>query len=280
MSTDITTIPDIKLVASSGAMLPTVRPLEALTLAVDSALKVVDAVRPSQVAHTADAIRGALARTETLKLADLQRRFDAAMRPATVDEINVLCARLCACYPTKNRDPLFSVVLSEEVGAMQPSVAVLDAAVRHLLRAVKFLPVIAEVLDALGEAEWLLDQRRRELAKAPERIEQARETLRLLERTPEEVERDNQLAEQRTVELEVHGYVELVRSGKALFDGEDGITLWIDDRGNGGHHRKFSAKVAREARRRLEAMPDIAELWRQVQAGDWRCDPPADQEAS
>jgi hypothetical protein len=37
---------DVKLVASGGSTLPSVRAMEALEMAVDSALKVVDAIRP------------------------------------------------------------------------------------------------------------------------------------------------------------------------------------------------------------------------------------------
>ena len=51
---------DVKLVASGGSTLPSVRPMEALEMSVDAALVVVDGVRPSLRKHTAEAIRDAL----------------------------------------------------------------------------------------------------------------------------------------------------------------------------------------------------------------------------
>jgi hypothetical protein len=261
VSRDVTRITDVKLVASGGATLPSVRPLEALSMSVDSALTVIDGVRPSQRKHTAEAIRDALARTEGLDLPDLMRRFEAAMRPATVDELNVLCARLCAGYPTKSRDPLFSVILAEEVGAMQPSVAVLETTVRRLLRTEKFFPTIAEVLEAIAEAEWDLDNKRRELAKAPERIAEARETLRLLERTPEERERDERDRAREARELAIEKCVELLMGGCEPAESYDsGVTkrpvrlvLSSEKWGGRSGSGEFTVGMIREARRRALA---------------------------
>jgi hypothetical protein len=168
---------DVKLVSKGRSTLPTVRPPEALEMAVNSALKVVDAVRPSTMPANAPEMRAALTRAEALDLDDLRRRLDDASQPATVKQVAVLCARLVAGYPTKNRDPEFGSILFEETAASQPSLAALEAAVRHLMRTEKFLPSIAEVLEALDEAESHLAYKRRELAAAPERIEQAREEI-------------------------------------------------------------------------------------------------------
>jgi hypothetical protein len=183
---------DVKLVAAGGSTLPTVRGPEALEMAINSALKVVDAVvRPSMMPDNGS-ILAALARAEALAkdLKDLKGRLDAVRQPATVKQIAALCARLVAAYPTKNRDPEFGSILFEEVAATQPSVGALEATVRHLTRTEKFLPSVAEVLEALDAAESRLAHKSRELEAAPERIEEAREEVPRLIAKREQRERD------------------------------------------------------------------------------------------
>lgn len=244
MSADIVTL--------GGSKLPAARPAEALEMTLDWTLKVVDGVAPSQQ-RTGERVkwRSALNRAEALDLEDLCHRLDDAMQPATVKQIALLCARLVAAYPTKNRDPEFGVILLEEVTAAEPSVAVLERAVRRLVRTEKFLPSVAEVLEEIGEADWHLNHKRRELAKAPERIAMAREILRRLERTPEELERDNRLAEQRKFEREVESYIDLVQSG-AVFDGPKETVLMHQKWPENWKRYRFSDAVAREAQRRLD----------------------------
>jgi hypothetical protein len=180
---------DLNLVSNSGSVLPAV----ALEIAVDSALTVAEALNTrtflDDVAPEIAALRAAIARVEALDLKGLGRRIDTAMQPATVKDVATKLARLVAGYPTKNRDPEFSTILFDEIAAAEPSLAALDAAVRHLHRSLTFLPSIAEVLEALGEAEWRLDGKRRELAKTPGRLDAARAQLKYLEQaTKEEIE--------------------------------------------------------------------------------------------
>jgi hypothetical protein len=184
---------DLHLVSNDGSRASTVRPMEALEIAVDSALKVAEALNTSflddEVAAEVAALRAAIARVEALDLQDLGRRLDTAMQPATIKAVGTTLARLVAGYPTKNRDPEFGNILLDEVAAVGPSFGALEAAVRYLLRNSKFLPSIAEVLEAIGEAEWRLDSKRRELAKTPERLDTARAHLKYLEQaTKEEIE--------------------------------------------------------------------------------------------
>jgi hypothetical protein len=201
---------DVKLVAAGGSTLPTVRPLEGLELALASAAELADAMMKAAREGAAASLCIAITRVEALDLEDLRRRWDTAMKPATVREIAVLCARLVAGYPTRSRAPEFGAILFDEVAAAQPSVAALDVAVRRLFREEKFLPSIAETLEALGQAEWHVDQKRRQLAKIPQRMEIARTRLKLLARTPEEIERDAAVARERNIEA----CVEMVMSGE------------------------------------------------------------------
>jgi hypothetical protein len=222
MSTDIARTQDIKLVVSGGATLPSVRPLEALELEINSALKASETILDE---GTTAQLRAAAKRLEAFDLEDLRCRLDAAMRPATVDEINVLCARLCAGYPTKNRDPLFSVILAEEVGAVDVSVAELETSVRHLLRNEKFLPSIAEVLEALGHAEWHLKDKRQKLEKIPQRLLELPKRIALMEQRECERERDEVDACYRRMSngKDLHGAYpsEIMAKAQARLDAEN-----------------------------------------------------------
>jgi hypothetical protein len=249
---------DLNLVSNVGSTLPSVNPQEAVEMAVDSALKIAEAVRPSNWPDDPGAqpatLRTAIARVEALDLQDLGGRLDAALRPATVKDVGVLLARLVAGYPTKNRDPEFSTILFDEVAAVQPSLGGLDAAVRYVLRSSKFLPSIAEVLEALGEAERRLHSKRQELAKTPERLDAARTRLKYLERTPEEIEREKQEARERDIER----CVEVLMGGCEVDDSKfrDWKGTWLrlrseeftGERGPGGF---FETTIIAEAKRRV-----------------------------
>jgi hypothetical protein len=197
---------NLKLATSGSAMLPAVQPQEALEMTVDSALRLIDGVHLSDFhdgqseSQKAGALRTAIAKIEALDLQALQDRLDAIMQPATIKQIGVALARLVAGYPTKNRDPMFANVLFDEISSVQPSFGEMDLAIRRLLRTEKFLPSIAEVLEALSDAERDLNEKRRKLAKAPGRIEATRARLKCLERTPEEIERDAQTERERKIE--------------------------------------------------------------------------------
>jgi hypothetical protein len=252
---------DLNLVSNSGSILPTVRPEEALEIAVDSALTVAEKALNTwsyddEPETKAAAIRTAIARVEALDLQDLGRRLDAAMRPATVKDVAVILARLIAGYPTKNRDPEFSKILFDEVAAVGPSVGGLEGAVRYLLRNSRFLPSISEVIDAVGEAESRFDSKRRNLTGKSEGLGTARALLKYLERTPEEIERDKQEARERDIERCVEvlmGHCEVddshLRAGNGTY-----LRLrseqFTGERGPGGF---FETAIIAEAKQRVLA---------------------------
>ena len=135
------------------------------------------------------ALRAAIIRVEALDLKDLRGRLDATMQAATVREVAVRIA--------------LGVILLEEVGATQPSVGALEAAIRQLIRTEKFLPTISEVLQALAEAEHRLSRLGQDLYKIPERLERSRALFTRMERTPAEIERDRADATPRGLFREV-----------------------------------------------------------------------------
>jgi hypothetical protein len=138
--------------------------------------------------RTAPAIAKAELLAEDGTLERLKMRTAEATRPATRDEIATHVAALIACYPG-NRDPLYGRMLCEDVGAAQPSIGALEAACRHLRRTVKFAPAIAEMVEALTEAEKRLKNAAYWIEHLPDQLTKARELLeRRRERTPEEIE--------------------------------------------------------------------------------------------
>jgi hypothetical protein len=250
---------DLNLVSNGGSNLPSVRPQEALEIAVDSALTVAEKAFSTwsyddEPATKVAALRAAIARVEGLDLQDLRRRIDAAMRPATVEDVATSLARLVAGYPTMNRDPEFSKILFDEVAAVGPSVGGLEGAVRYLLGNSKFLPAIAEVLDAVGEVEWRLDDKRRKLAAKSESLGSVRTLLKHLERTPEEIARDKHEGRERDIER----CVEVLMGICEIDDDKDrdwkGTYLrltsekFTGERGTGGF---FEKEVIEEAKRRV-----------------------------
>jgi hypothetical protein len=246
------------IVSKGGSTLPTARPQETLEKAVDSALAAAEKGYPlewpNDPAAKLAAVRAFVDRVEALDLQDLAHRLDAAMKPSTVKEVGVLLARLVAGYPTKNRDPEFGTILFEEVAATEPSFGALDRTVRQLLRNSEFLPSIAEVIEALCEAKWHLEDRRRKLAGKQQSLETVRALVKYLERTPEEIERDNQAAQER----EINQCVELLMGGCEVdYDrlrSRDGTWLRLTSakftgkRGAGGFYK---TDIIEEARRRV-----------------------------
>jgi hypothetical protein len=254
--------PQTSLTRSGGSTLPFVRPQEALEKAVASALEVAKAVW--SLTEDVAGMRAAIARVEGLDLQDLGRRLDAAMQPATVKDVAALTARLVAGYPTKNRDPEFGItILFDEVAATSPSIGALHAAIRHLLRTETFLPAISEVLDAVGEAERALDNKRRELAEIPERLEQARAWLEYLERRPQELEREKQENEKRLeaeTKLKIEQCLQLLLAGCEREDRGKRMRIRLRSLSpdlTGDHfHISIIQQAAEQALAMIESWPD------------------------
>lgn len=109
---------------------------------------------------------------------DLRKWLGSASRPATKDEIAKQMAGLLACFPG-NREPIFGRVLCEDVGALQPSIGGLESACRSLRRTCTFMPVIAEVIEAVQLAEGRFGYARRNMVRIREHLDGARANLRL-----------------------------------------------------------------------------------------------------
>jgi hypothetical protein len=84
--------------------------------------------------------------------------FEALLKPATVPQLKNHLAALVGAFPAAGNADLdiYGRILSESVGAQQPTIGALEAACRHLWCTVKFRPAICEVLEALNEAEQKL----------------------------------------------------------------------------------------------------------------------------
>ena len=89
--------------------------------------------------------------------------------PATRREIAERLAALSGAIPNGNRvDPeAYGKMLTIEVTATRPSKAALSAACRELIRTAHWLPSIAEVLQAIREAEQAVQMRQRYLDSLP-----------------------------------------------------------------------------------------------------------------
>jgi hypothetical protein len=90
----------------------------------------------------------------------------ALARPASKLEIAKHLAVLVKSFPNAGSadGEIYGRMLIEDVGAMQPAIGDVEAGCRNLRRTSKFLPAIAEVLDALGEAKGKRSDRTREIS--------------------------------------------------------------------------------------------------------------------
>jgi len=106
--------------------------------------------------------------------------LSAMQRPATCREVREHLAILMGCLAGSKADAeVFGRMLVIDVGALSPSIGALEAACRNLRRTSTFTPSIAEVLQALTEAEkqltgarWRLEQLPRLIAEAESRLQQ------------------------------------------------------------------------------------------------------------
>jgi hypothetical protein len=140
-------------------------------------------------------------RLEAVDPVALRQRLEGAQRPADERERAVLISYLAAAtLMGNNRDEEYLKVLHEEIAEVSPSLGALARAVRKLVRSEEWTPSIPRMLDAIEAAESRLKAMLREMDDIAERQERGREQLRYLERTPEEVERDERLETERKIE--------------------------------------------------------------------------------
>jgi hypothetical protein len=112
-----------------------------------------EASRPHNGGGMREELPGAIARAERLLGRDLRTALEAALAPATHDDVADALESLVGAFPNSKADALFGRLLVADVGALRPSRGALDAACRRLRRTFKFLPAIAEICDAIDHAE-------------------------------------------------------------------------------------------------------------------------------
>jgi hypothetical protein len=100
----------------------------------------------------------------------INTRLQKLNKPATKIEIANHLALLLKSFPNAGKDnaEVFGRMLCEDVAAQQPTAGGLEAACRQLRRTCRFIPTIAEVLEALDKAEGTQRQIIRTLSSFPE----------------------------------------------------------------------------------------------------------------
>jgi hypothetical protein len=139
---------------SLGAALykPEARPLEAATAALTEA-------------------------TASAGYAELRTLAIDGPAPATRGQIAQHLGVLVACYQHARPSETFVQMAVQDVGAMRPSLIALERACRTIRRTCKFPPTIAEILEALQEAEKTLALRLQTIREIPARLERASREL-------------------------------------------------------------------------------------------------------
>jgi len=121
-------------------------------------------------------------------LAELNR----ARLPASRVEVKSELAMLVGAFPNSGKNDLrvYGRMLVEDVAAQEPSAAALSLACRGLRRTARFVPTIAEVLEAIARAQENVDRRASTIRCLRPWLERALEALpRMQERERLEDER-------------------------------------------------------------------------------------------
>jgi hypothetical protein len=86
---------------------------------------------------------------------DAKREIAIALTQATEPQIRATLATLVGAYPNASKSDLtaFGALLVMDVRAMRPTVFAISRAVTNLRRTSKFLPSIAEVIEAVKDAQ-------------------------------------------------------------------------------------------------------------------------------
>jgi hypothetical protein len=131
--------------------------------------------QPASAEQLAEAIRKAellVANGFDRTLAELTK----ATSPATAAETKTELALLVGAFPNSGKNDLrvYGRMLVVDVSAQRPSVAALALACRRLRRTARFVPTIAEVLEAIATAEVDVLLRARTLERFGPWLERAR----------------------------------------------------------------------------------------------------------
>lgn len=91
---------------------------------------------------------------------DLDERLDAALRPASRDEVRKALALLVDAFPAQRAGNPEAYVrqLVEDVYDDRPSLAALECAAREIRRTERFVPTISVVLETLGTYQRMFSQ--------------------------------------------------------------------------------------------------------------------------
>lgn len=117
-----------------------------------------------------------------------------ATSPASVAETKTELALLVGAFPNASKGDLriFGRMLVEDVAAQRPCVAALALACRRLRRTARFVPTIAEVLEAIAAAEVDVLLRARTLERFGPWLERAREVLPRMQEREQLEDQDRQ----------------------------------------------------------------------------------------
>ncbi len=107
-----------------------------------------------------------------------------ASEKATERDLRTELSLLVAAYPNAARSDLsaYGALLLKDVAAQQPSSYALATACKQLRRSKKFIPSVAEVLEAITEAERTLKSHNFHIARLPIAVAKARAILTEYER--------------------------------------------------------------------------------------------------
>jgi hypothetical protein len=135
-------------------------------------------IQPASAEQLAESIRKAellVANGFDRTLAEITKASSAAHGAEVKSEL----ALLVGAFPNsgKNDLPIYGRMLVEDVAAQRPSVAALSLACRRLRRTARFVPTIAEVLEAIATAEVDVLLRANTLERFGPWLERAREVL-------------------------------------------------------------------------------------------------------
>ena len=150
------------------------------------------AIPPIRYSTDRDHLQAEIARGEEMLANATFQALAAELAPfvstATVAQIKHEIAKLLAAFPTKDDLTAYTALLFEEIIGEKPLWLALAMACREVRRNSRFRPSIAEVLEALEEADWYACRSDR-IVRLPKYVAALKRHLAELERLLAEAER-------------------------------------------------------------------------------------------